>query len=158
MVAWNWRGPRCEGPTNILKHAFVPCYSSKCVTDIRTGTRQLRHPRNILLMKTNRTFTHNIVIKRTLASIYPNKRLVYSFNTARAEYTWTWQHRKRLTLYYEDRKLRCLEGIRPLWKLVIKTQQRRRCKRSIQNTQPRSSNSSNENIPSRQCQTICQKW
>ena len=56
---------------------------TKCTTDIRSGTRQNRDPRNILLIKTNQKFRDSIEIKRAFASYYPNKKLRYAFITAR---------------------------------------------------------------------------
>ena len=56
---------------------------TKCTTDIRSGTRQNRDPRNILLIKTNQKFRDNIDIKRAFASISLNKKLIYAFITAR---------------------------------------------------------------------------
>ena len=56
---------------------------TKCTTDIRSGTRQNRDPRNILLIKTNQKFRDSIEIKRAFASNYPNKKLLYAFITAR---------------------------------------------------------------------------
>ena len=56
---------------------------TKCTTDIRSGTRQNRDPGNKLLIKTNQKFRVSIEIKKTFASIYPNKKLLYAFTTAR---------------------------------------------------------------------------
>ena len=56
---------------------------TKCITDIRSGTRQNRHPRKILLIKTNQELRDSIEIKKVFASIYPNKKLLYAFITAR---------------------------------------------------------------------------
>ena len=46
---------------------------AKCTTDIRSGTRQNRDPRNILLIKTNQKFRDSIEIKRAFASIIQTK-------------------------------------------------------------------------------------
>ena len=56
---------------------------TKRTTDIRSGTRQNRDPRNILLIKTNQKFRGSIEIKKAFASTYPNKKLLYAFITAR---------------------------------------------------------------------------
>ena len=56
---------------------------TKCTTDIRSGTRQNGDPRNILLIKTNQKFRDSIEIKKAFASIYPNKKSLYVFITAR---------------------------------------------------------------------------
>ena len=47
---------------------------TKSTTDTRSGTRQNRDPRNILLIKTNQKFRDSIEIKKAFASIYPNKK------------------------------------------------------------------------------------
>ena len=39
---------------------------TRCTTDIRSGTRQNRDPRNILLIKTNQKFRDSIEIKNRL--------------------------------------------------------------------------------------------
>ena len=46
---------------------------TKCITDVRSETRQNRDPRNILLIKTNQKLRDSIEIKKAFASIYPNK-------------------------------------------------------------------------------------
>ena len=53
---------------------------TKRTTDTRS---QNRDPRNILIMKTNQKFRDSIHIKKAFASIYPNKKLLYAFITAR---------------------------------------------------------------------------
>ena len=56
---------------------------TKCTTDIRSGTRQNRDSRNLLLIKSNQKFRDSIEIKKAFASIYPNKKILYAFITAR---------------------------------------------------------------------------
>ena len=56
---------------------------TESTTDIGSGKRQNRDPRNLLVIKTNEKFRDSIEIKKALASIYPNEKLLYASNTAR---------------------------------------------------------------------------
>ena len=49
---------------------------TKCTTDIRSGTRQNRDPRNILLIKTNQKFRDSIEIKRAFARFHLSKQKI----------------------------------------------------------------------------------
>ena len=56
---------------------------TESTTDTTNGTRQNCDPRNILFIKINQKFRDSIEIKKAFASIYPNKKLLYAFITAR---------------------------------------------------------------------------
>ena len=92
---------------------------TKCTTDIRSGTRQNRDSRNILLIKTNQKFRDSIKIKRAFASIYPNKKLLYAIITARGQvYILSLQHQRRLTVFCRVAGLNFLAATRQLVELV----------------------------------------
>ena len=74
--------------------------------------------RNILLINTNQKFRDSFEIKRAFAFLYPNKKFVQAFITARSIIYLEFTTPEEAVLFYSDVRLSILGVTRPLRALV----------------------------------------